>query len=59
VVGSASRQGQPPPTPPQKGGESFSWFLGARQRTGMSDYFENETLDRKKQLAMSSRPNRQ
>jgi hypothetical protein len=29
------------PLQASKEGESFSWFLGARQRTGMSDCLEN------------------
>ena len=32
---------EPLPTPPYQGGESFSWFLRARQRTGMNDCSEN------------------
>jgi tetratricopeptide (TPR) repeat protein len=44
VVGGCPAARQPPLTPPYQGGDSFSWFLGARQPTGMSDYSEVSDL---------------
>jgi hypothetical protein len=40
VVGGCPTAQQPPLAPPYQGGESFSWFLGARKPAGMSDCLE-------------------